>query len=59
MKRFIYLEWLIDDVKSDVILNILPSSISVTHNPSQKPVVMTPMKSVTSDMYIKRKRFKV
>merc|ERR1711902_409366 len=39
----IHLEWLIDDVEPQVILDVLPSPVSVADNPCQQPVVVSPV----------------
>ena len=37
-----YLEWLIDDVEPDIILDVLPPAVAVTHDAGQQPVVVSP-----------------
>merc|ERR1719187_2758667 len=37
----VHLEWLIDDGEPGVILYVLPSTITMTNDSSQQPVIMT------------------
>ena len=45
----VHFEGFVDDGKSRVVLNVLPSSVAVDHNASKKPVVVSKKRSDTID----------